>query len=101
MIYSKHSQSDTFLALKTCVTKGKCVTLGMSVRFRDIPQVTHVCCFISDRQIELGSCVVGFVLNPMLHEIIFHLQNSAYDMIIIKQMTQTNLLKLIRLNEEE
>ena len=31
-----------FLALKSCVTKGKRVTQGMSVRFHDIPWVTHV-----------------------------------------------------------
>ena len=35
--YSRHTLSDTFLALKSCVTKGKCVTQSMSVRFRDIP----------------------------------------------------------------
>ena len=34
--YSKHTLSDTFLALKSCVTQ------GMSVRFRNIPWVTHV-----------------------------------------------------------
>ena len=38
-----------FLALKSCVTKGKLVTQGMSVRFRDIPWVTQFWCFILDR----------------------------------------------------
>ena len=42
LIYSRHTLSDTFLALKSCVTKRKCVTQGMSVRFRDIPWVTHI-----------------------------------------------------------
>ena len=39
---SDNTLSDTFLALKSCVTKRKCVTQGMSVIFRDIPWVTHV-----------------------------------------------------------
>ena len=34
--YSRHTLSDAFLALKTFVTKGKCVTQGMSVRFGGI-----------------------------------------------------------------
>ena len=41
-VYSRHTLSDTFLALKKCVIKGNCFTQGMSVRFRDIPRVTHV-----------------------------------------------------------
>ena len=32
-----------FLARKSFVTEGKCVTQGGSVRLRDIPWVTHVC----------------------------------------------------------
>ena len=40
--YSRLTLSDTFLALKSCVTKGKCVTQGMSLRFRDIPWVPHI-----------------------------------------------------------
>ena len=40
--YSRHTPSDTFLALKSCVTKGKSVTQGMSVRCRAIPGVTHI-----------------------------------------------------------
>ena len=42
MKYSRHTLSDTFLALNKCVTKGKCVNEGMSVRSRDTPRVTHV-----------------------------------------------------------
>ena len=40
--YSWHTLSDIFLSLKNCVTKGKCVTQGMSVRFIVIPWVTHM-----------------------------------------------------------
>ena len=41
-LHSRHILSDIFFALKSCVTKGKCVTQGMSVRFRNIPLVTNI-----------------------------------------------------------
>ena len=39
MISSRHTLSDTFLTLESCVTKGKCVIKG---KFKEIfPLVTH------------------------------------------------------------
>ena len=63
-----------FLALKNCVTKGKCVILGMSVRLRDKPKVTHVpqkC--VTKRNIVLlrekisDMCHSGFVTKSHRH----------------------------------
>ena len=61
-IYSRHTLSDKFLALKSFVTKGKCVTQDMSVRFRDILWVTHISqnCVTKDKFDAIFPLVIHF-----------------------------------------
>ena len=57
--------------------------------------MSDIWCFILDRSILHAS----FMLNPIILEIIFHLQNSVYGMFIIMRITQMNFansLKLIK-----
>ena len=75
--YSRRTLSDTFLALKSCVTQ------GMSVRFRDIPWVSHV----SQNCVNPGKIALNFPLVTQFWEICV-IQGMSRNLIDIPWVTQ-------------